>query len=188
MDLEVDRKYVLLGAVVLLAGGYYMWQRPPSASGIVESMSIEADAGIIEYDGVRFEAVWGDPVEHQGEVRALKRAYSEYAPFMTLHVVLTTGDYSNPDIVELSDIDEGNIRFYWQKDRPPQGSLIVLHLTPTTPEVQSHFDALEPGKQVVFSGREEVDSRIDSPRGWLALNHDNHRYVLVTSVNEVLAE
>lgn len=171
-------RWLVLAALVV-AGLLYC--RGPSASTVVSRTRLDTAAGAIDYGDVRFEAEWGEPVRHEGDIRRIGRARYKPAPFFTHHAVVTTGDFSDPDRVTVSRFNGGSI--IWTAQTRPEGSLIVLHFVPADASVLASLKRLGEGDCARFSGREETDSHIKGSDGsWIKLTHDNHRYVLLEAV------
>ena len=172
--------YRLAAFLVLIIVGI-LWCRGPSASRIVARTEIAREAGALVYEGLRYEAEWGEPVVHQGNLRRLGRARYEYAPFFTHDAVVTTGEFSDPKLVSVSKLRQGSM--YWSAPREPQGSLIVLHFIPADATVLKALQSLDVGDCARFTGREETDSEIrGSDGGFVRLTHDNHKYLLVERI------
>jgi len=167
--------------VVLAALALFWILRGPSTSRIVSDTSIAIEAGSIQYKGVRYEAEWGPSVTHAGDIRLIDRAKYKPAPFFTHHAVLTTGDYSDPDLVKLSDSGGGN--FFWTAKKQPEGTLVALHFVPKNALVLRALEGVEEGDAVALTGREETDGHVTgSDNSYLRLGHDNHKYLLLEEV------
>lgn len=172
--------YRLTVALVLILA-IFLYCRGPSAKTIVAGTRIESDQGFLEYRGRRWAAEWGEPVVHQGDLRRIERARYKFAPFLTHHAVVTTGDYSDPERVTVSPFRGGSIM--WSASTRPEGSLIVLHFLPADGSILGELARLGNGDCARFSVREEIDGHIEGEDGAHArLNSANHRYVLLEGV------
>lgn len=169
-----------IAAVVALVA-LVLYCRGPSASTVVGDTFIQPDEGWLRYKEVRYEAEWGPEIVHEGDARFIERAKYKSAPFFTHHVVVTTGEFSDPDLVNLRHNGGGN--FFWSAPKQPEGTIIVLHLVPLDRDVLDQLQSIDNGDAVKLVGREEVDSRVDGDDGsWLKLGHSNHKYLLVERV------
>jgi len=172
-------KAILVIAAVV--GGYFYFRDPP-ADAIARGMTVDIEGGTIEYEGVTYSAEWGEETSHTGDLRYIGRAYDSNAPFITNDAVVTTGEFSDPAIVEIAPMKNGST--HWQSRKKPKGTLIALHFIPASFEVFEALNFLEQGQTVEFVGREETDSKIEGSNGSLVgLRHDNHRFLLVERVN-----
>ena len=166
---------------VILVIGIYVVMRPPSAAKIARGLEVDLEANTIGYDGDVFSAEWGDSVTRTGDVRHVVRAHNKYAPIVLLHVVVTTGEFSDPDIVTIDHNGGGN--YFWRSKKQPEGSLIVLHLVPETEAAFRTMRVIDEGDRVEIVGRDELRGSIESEGGgFLRLGHDNHKFVLVSRV------
>jgi hypothetical protein len=167
--------------LLLVVAAAFFYLRGPSVGRIVSNTVITAEEGTIQYKAVRYEAEWGPEITHSGDVRLIDRAKYKPAPFFTHHAVLTTGEYSDPDIVKITDSGGGN--FYWTAKKQPQGTLIALHFVPRDQTVLRALKRIDEGDSIAFVGREEVDGSVEGSDGsYMTLRHDNHRYLLLDEV------
>ncbi|MCP4204637.1 MAG: hypothetical protein GY769_22235 [bacterium] len=170
--------------LVLVVAAAFVYLRGPSARRVVSNTVIAAEAGAIQYKAVRYEADWGPQVTHSGDVRLIDRAKYKPAPFFTHHVVLTTGEYSDPGVVKLGDSGGGN--FYWTAKKQPEGTILALHLVPRDQTVLRALKRIDEGDSIAFAGREELDGHVKGSNGsYLRLQHDNHKYLLLEEVREI---
>ena len=171
-----------IGPILLLVaiGGflfYLSWK--PSSSGIAEEMSVDA-AGKITHDGHSYETEWGEDRRIEGHLRVKERHYDENLPVITWTFLITTGEYSDPDIVELTSYGDGNFR--WQAPRQPTGSLNGYHLVPATPAAEAALQALDEGDEVVLEGKFSQSGRLTSDTGaFVQLTHSNHKFMLLST-------
>jgi len=162
----------------------YFYLKAPSAGSIVQGMSIDMENGEIEYKDVIYTAEWGDQKIHVGDIRYIGRAYDKYAPYITNDAIVTTGEFSDPSIVEVTPIRNGNMS--WRAQKNPKGSLIVLHFIPANLLVYKDLSRIKKGQKAEFTGREEIDSKIESSNGrYIALGHSNHRFFLLEEVRQI---
>lgn len=166
--------------IAILSIAFWWWRQPPNAGRILDSTIISVDHEQVEHEGLVYTAQWGEPTEYQGDLRVLSRAYHRAAPFITHEAVVTTGQFSNPEIVNVSPIRQGSM--VWTAKVQPQGTLIVLHFIPANHEVLASLQSLDSGDRAILEGREIVDQRLAAdPQHSIRLTHKNHRFLLLTS-------
>lgn len=167
--------------VAVLAVALYLAMRPPSAGKIARGLEVDLDAGTMRYDGFSYSAQWGERTIWTGDVRHVTRAHASRIPVVLFHLVLTSGEFSRPEIVTVDHTGGGS--YVWRADRHPEGSLVVLHLVPESQLAYRTMRSLEVGERVEIVGREETRGSIEREDGaYLRLGHDNHRFVLVSRV------
>lgn len=167
--------------VVIAAAGIFFLTRPPSGVKLVREMDIDVAAGSIAYRGVVYTSEWGAEITRSGQVRHVVRAYDKNVPIVTFHLVLTTGEFSDPSIVTIDHNGGGN--YIWRAKKQPQGTLIVLHLVPGSETVFRTLRSVDEGDTVEIVGRDEARGAIENENGaYLRLGHSNHKFVLVNRV------
>lgn len=167
------RKLLLL--IVAIGGLYFYFTWQPSTSSIVEGMTFGEQ---VTYNGQTYYTDWGDSETATGYLRRIDRHYSKNMPIITYDLVVTTGDFSNPDIVELTHQGGGN--YYWRAKTKPSGTLVIYHTIPSGALPQSELDGLEEGDTVTIQAKVSQNSEIKSDTGaFFKLVHDNHKVILV---------
>jgi hypothetical protein len=167
--------------VAIFAVAVYLVMRPPSAGKIARGIEVDLGAGTMRYDGLSYSADWGERTTWTGDVRHVVRARASRIPVVLFHLVLTSGDFSRPEIVTVDHTGGGN--YVWSADRHPEGTLVVLHFVPESQLAYRTMRSLEAGDRVEIIGREERRGVIEREDGVsLRLGHDNHRFVLVSRV------
>ncbi len=173
------KQFVIVAAVVAIA--WFLFFKTPSSRSIAQATRIHVDEGTIEYGNAIYDVVWREPATFSGDIRYVGRAYTRYAPFITHDAVITTGEFSDPQIVEIAPIKNGTT--YWRAGKQPDGTLVVLHFVPASVEIHDLLAGLETGETVTIAGKLEDDGTITGPHGgYLKLMHDNHKIILVTGV------
>ena len=158
--------------------------QPPSVEDIAREMQVDRRGGFVKYQDKVFTAEWGDKIKHTGDIRYFGRAYYDGVPIFTHDAVVTTGEFSDPDIVEVTPIKDGSM--YWYANKQPEGSLVVLHFIPEDFSVFEDLKLIREGDRIEFSGREETDSTVESSDGsYIKLMHANHKYLLVSEVRRL---
>ena len=157
------------------------WKHVPGASGRFDAMAIDADAGQIELDGVTYTAQFGEPVSHAGNVRVIYTVAHEIAPVITHEIVLTTGDYSDPEIVDVISHGPGRVRM--ESRTQPEGTFTMVHVIPGNAAVVAALDGLEEGSAAVIEGRPIVGRMTSSAGGSIGLNGQGHAMLLADAVH-----
>jgi|GEM_PF-2116103 len=184
---QEGRDWIRFGWAILplmVIGAVLAIRYKPSDDAIARDLEVRFEEGAIECRGIAYSCTWGPEVVHEGDIRQIVRAFNPQAPIITRDAVVTTGEFSNPDIVQIAPLKKGSTR--WWAERRPEGTLVVLHLIPSSPEIQDFLEDLEEGDRAAFTGHEEADGRIEnSVGGFVALGHANHKFLLVTGVEAV---
>ncbi len=99
-----------------------------------------------------------------GLIRHVNTDYDPYFPILTHDILVTTGDFADPERVSTRVSDH---HFYWYalNDQEPAGSLNLLHIVTTDPDIYDQLMALHPGDTVTITGREILELRRYTPRG-----------------------
>jgi hypothetical protein len=173
------KKIIIIALVAVAAAWFFL--REPSADNIVANMIVDVVTGDIRYKDVTYKAGWGKEKTYEGQVRVIVNAHHKYAPYITQEIVLTTGEFSDPSIVTVSKIKDGNM--YWRANRQPKGTLVVLHFIPLNYNIYEKLKQVQEGQTVKFSGRDVKDSLIKGSDGtYIKLQHSNHRFFVVEDV------
>lgn len=154
---------------------------PPPALEIAQGTTFDMEAGTVRHGEIVYRLnLAEEPTVYAGTVRGRSRAYAAYAPFVTTDLLITTGDYSDPEIVKVS-WSNGHGR--WVSKSPPQGSCTAIHILPRTPEVQAALDTVEEWSEVTITGYRETDGKIEGEDGsFRRVNNTNHHFVVATKV------
>ncbi|MFH1836910.1 MAG: hypothetical protein ABH862_02175 [Candidatus Omnitrophota bacterium] len=170
--------------IILIIAGVYFYFKTPSTDSIVRNMSIDETKGTIECKGTVYDAGWAYAKVYKGDIRYVGRAYHKDAPYITYDAIVTTGDFSDPSLVRVTPIRNGNMS--WSASKKPDGTLIVLHFIPANKTVNDDLKRLKTGDKVELAGREESDSKITASDGnFVGLGHDNHKFFLLKSVRRI---
>ena len=118
---------------------------------LVISNSYELISSNVYYWEVQFEGIGESKfigtVRHAAPIRI-----QEFA-ILTHDILVTTGDYANPDIVTTNVIDH---KFFWksQNTSSPSGSINLLHAVPATKSIYQQLLEIQKWDTVKISGRE----------------------------------
>jgi hypothetical protein len=165
-----------LGLVSALCCG-----RKPSAVGIAREM--EYDRGIVTYCETEYYSDWGAPVEVAGHLRVKDRHWDDTMPIVTYDLIVTWGEFSDPDIVRIRSGGGGN--YFWRADKRPDGDLTVYHTVPGSVDAQVALDDAETGAEIRITGRISSNNRIEGDDGSLVgVRHSNHKFILVEDVSQ----
>lgn len=164
--------------LVIIVGFYFYFTWKPSATGIAENMRIGEQ---ITLDGVDYNSEWGEPEIIEGFVRRKDRHYDEYMPIITYDLVLSTGEYSDRDLVKIQNKGGGN--YYWSAPRQPTGTLVFYHTIPTTSAIQKKLDDIALDSTISLRVRVSQNSEIKGSNGnFVKLGHSNHKFLIVEDV------
>ena len=173
------KKIIIIALVAAAAAWFFL--REPSADNIVASMIVDVVTGDIRYKDVNYKAGWGKEKTYEGQVRVIVNAHHKYAPYITHEAVVTTGEFSDPSIVTVSTIKDGNM--YWRSRKRPTGTLVVLHFVPLNYSIYEKLKSVREGQTIKLGGRDEKDGYIKASDGtFTKLQHSNHRFFLVEDV------
>lgn len=172
------KKLVILG--VALASLYYYITWEPSTKSVVSEMAFGDQ---ITHAGQNYHSDWADEPELiNGYVRRIDRHYDKNIPIITYDLVLTTGDYSDPEIVEVKHKGGGN--YFWSSNTQPAGSIVFYHTVPGSAISQDKLDMLVDGNTVEILAKVSQNSEITSDSGaYFKLMHSNHKILLVEDIN-----
>ncbi len=173
----------LLIFALLIGGAYFYFTWKPSTTSIVNEMEFGKS---LAHKGVGYHSEWGASEYVTGYVRRIDRHYKKIMPVITYDLVLTSGDFSNPDIVNLRHKGEGN--YYWSADVQPKGSIIFYHTVPGSHSVQYKLDDLQEGDNVKILAKISQNHKLTSDTGsfYQINNTHNHKIILVEDVIPVL--
>ena len=99
---------------------------------------------------VIFQWPWDSSFE--GSVRHVSRWNDASMPFMSHDILVTSGDFADPEIVKTSV--RNHHYFYTFSGHRPKGEIRLLHIFPASSEVLDDLLAIENGEQVRIDGRE----------------------------------
>jgi hypothetical protein len=161
--------------LVVIMGFYFYFTWKPSASGIAEDMRIGEE---ITHNGITYNSKWGESETIEGFVRRKDRHYDEHMPIVTYDIVISTGEYSDRNLVKIQNKGGGN--YYWSASRQPKGTLAVYHTVPATPAVQRKLDTIEPDETISLRAKVSQNSEIKGSNGsFVKLGHSNHKFIIV---------
>lgn len=162
-----------------VAGGIFLWTRPPGPAKILAQTHFSADASQIDYRGQTYTGQWEAESEFTGQLQQLVVEYLPAAPFVTHHLVLTTGDFSDPSKVTIEPLKQGKTS--WRAQEQPQGELLVLHLIPAEPSLLQQLSALKAGQTVSWKGQRLKEGLLQNNQGgYFRVNNSNHILLLLS--------
>ena len=122
-----------------------------------------------------------------GEVRDVSTWEDYRVPFMSHDILVTSGEFADPEVVRTSVQDHIFIFRYW--GQRPDGQIYPLHTFPASKEVLEDLENIQSGDNVRITGREilliKFYNALGNPIGHLTDNGCNT--ILVTKV-EIIAE
>ncbi len=72
---------------------------------------------------------------------------------MTQDILVTSGDYSNPDLVR-TDVSNHHFSYRYLTDAPVTGTINLLHTLPVDEVIHQQLNAIKPGDDVIIKGWE----------------------------------
>lgn len=163
-----------------LVGASLFCCRPPSLESIRKQLSFDPEGRFIQCGDLRLDTQWGDETSFTGLVRDVEQAYYEGVPAISHNVLVTSGDFSDPEIVDFSRFRNGALS--WRAQVQPEGSVHVLHLIADDPATFEQLQDLDIGDQVTISGREERDGKIENSNGgWQGFGRTHGHVLLLAS-------
>ena len=175
----IVKKLIIIALIIFGLYLYFPWK--PSTSRIAGEMEF---GEVIAYQGEKYKSDWGvDSDEIEGYVRRKDRHFDKNMPIVTYDLVLTSGEYNDPDIVKIRHKGSGN--YYWSSHKQPGGTLVFYHTIPSNPEAQNKLDQIDQGATVTLIGRISQNNEIRSDSGnYVKLMHRNHKFILVDDTFE----
>jgi len=151
------------GLILLLAvigiGGYLYFRANTSFFGLVgtdfDNLTITNAYEKIAADDIYWEVQFESQGESKfiGTVRHVSPIRIDEFRILTHDILVTTGDYENPDLVDTSVI---NHKFIWKASNPekPTGSINLIHSVPATKKIYQELLSIQPWDIVKITGRE----------------------------------
>lgn len=169
-------KYRVLLFIILASIGIYFYSQPPSQKSIVRNTTTDPVYGFIKHDDVVYIATWDEETSYSGDVRHIGKAFYNRMPIFTHDVILTTGEFSDPERVKIDPVKKGQTR--WRARKKPQGTLTMLHIIPENVEVLAQLEDITLWDKVELIGREEEDHFIQRSDGRQLKVNQAHGHVL----------
>ena len=88
-----------------------------------------------------------------GLVRYTTEDHEGNFPFLTHDILVTSGDFANPDVVH-TDVYEHHFTWTSPKNDHPQGTINLLHTVPLNEAIYQQLLQVKDGEQVTISGPE----------------------------------
>jgi hypothetical protein len=129
----------------------------------------------IEYE-TPYDRTFSGLVRHASQFRV------DDVPFYTHDILVTSGDYADPQLVSVAVIDH---KFIWKASaQPKNGSINLLHTVALNKEIYQKLMKIRPGDRVKILGREIYKINIISSSGQLVGYWQDHgcNSLLVKSV------
>lgn len=144
---------------ILAAGGYYYYQVNTSFFGLAgadfDNLIISNSYEKIESEDLYWEVQFEGQgnTKYIGTVRHISPIRINEFKILTHDILVTTADYSDPDLVETSVV---NHKFTWKSANPeqPNGSINLIHAIPTNKAVYQKLLTIENWDIVNIIGRE----------------------------------
>ena len=118
-----------------------------------------------------------------GVIRHASRIQLGKIPLLTHDILVTSGDFADPDRVHTSVFDH-KFMWYAPKDQSPAGAINLLHTIPQDETIFALLQQIQNGDQVTISGREilRIDSYAPSGKLYYYWQDSGCNSILVQSV------
>jgi len=154
------KNLIILAAIVF---GIYYYSTHSGATAVANEIEFDGK-DVIFHDEV-FATNWTSKTKTvTGYVREINQENMSIMPIVTYSIVATTGDYSNPDKVEIKHVRHGYQLLSKQAAGKPKGSIIIYHLIPLDAEVQKKIESIKIGDNFSIKARISQSGKLKSPR------------------------
>jgi len=161
---------------------WFVFFKQPAPRSVVATMQIDATTHTIEYKQMKYEGNWSAEKNFSGDLRYISTISQKVMPILTHLAVVTTGEYSNPELVTIESRGDGIV---FGSRKKPEGSIHILSLIPADITVYNALTNLKAENKVTIKGR-MTQELITSDQGKLfakgVLSDEHQAFVLVTSV------
>ena len=174
------KRLITISIVIGIFYIYVKWK--PSIASILDDTQF---GDPIQYKGQVYESEWEDyPEEITGYVRRVDRHFDKYIPIITYDLVLTSGEYNDPEIVKVLHKGSGNYR--WSSKTRPKGSILFYHTIPNSVRAQWKLDSIVAGETITITAKVSMNSEIKRDGSVVVgLGHGNHKFILVENVRKL---
>ncbi len=170
------KNVVIVIAAVIGLLLFLTWK--PSTESIVNKMDFGEQ---VAYEGENYRSDWGEKEVVSGYLRRIDRHYDKLIPIITYSMVVTSEDFNDPELVDLSH--KGGGSYYWKSKIKPKGSLTVYHTIPGSVMSQQQMDLLSEGVEIEMTVRASKNNQLTRDSGPLfRVGGHGHKIVLVEDV------
>ena len=141
-------------------------------------VSVDIDNGIVHVDSKTYEVNLEPDLVYEGYVRLVKNNPVQNLPFITHEVLLTTGDFSDPSKVSVSE--SGGMQ--WNKRDNVTGTHLNILMIPEDTSVAERLTNGVSGEDVVFIGSKVVDATINADDGYPVFKSVGSPIFVVTGI------
>ena len=152
--MSIARWPLVLTALAAVALGYWLYARhAKNDRGEIVRMSFGSSIGDIVLDGKHYNGDWTDDAKSfSGTIQWTGHAAPSAVPLITHEVLVTTGEYSDPKIVQIQPVVDHHTTWTYVARRMAEGTIHIVHCIPSTPEVYDALGALVAGQSVTIDG------------------------------------
>jgi hypothetical protein len=116
-------------------------------------MSFGASIADIELDGTHYSGHWSDDTKaFAGTIQWTGQAAKSAVPLITHEVLVTTGEYSDPKVVQIEPVVDHHTTWKYVARRQAEGTIHIVHCVPSSPEIYDALGALTVGQNVSIEG------------------------------------
>lgn len=172
---------IILLVLAIAIYQYTTWQ--PSAISISRDMQVTQDALDIKFNDESYSSTWNEVSSTTGFLRRLDREYYDHAPIITYHLVVTTGDYSDRELVKIDNKGNGKYTYLYRNDITLTGGLTIYHVIPANTKVQEALKNTDGATNITFDGRISTDSILTKNKvPVFRVNGTNHKILLLENL------
>lgn len=158
-------KNIIIIAVVALAL-YYFYPGDNSPESIAKG--IYFDGQTITYNEETFQSEWTKSNNRiQGHVRLIESNYNKNMPIITTTLIITTGDFSDPELVRIDKRSNGYMLYQLKPKQKPQGTIVIYHMIPGDISVQNQLSTVQAGDSISLLAKISTSGELRGERAVL---------------------
>jgi hypothetical protein len=151
----------------------------------VARMSFGSTIADIELDGTHYAGHWSDDAKtFSGTIQWTGQAAKSAVPLITHEVLVTTGEYSDPKVVQIEPVVDHHTTWKFVAGRTAlDGTIHIVHCVPSTPEVYDALGGLTVGQNVSIQGELLSGPLTGSDGSFWKTGKESHPTVFVREVH-----
>lgn len=161
------KNMILIAAVVF--GIYYFYSMKDSVESVANG--IYFDGKDITYNGEEFKSEWTTGSNKiEGYVRMIESDFDKNMPIITTTFVITTGDYSDPTLVQIEKRNRGYLLYQLNPQQKLRGTITIYHIIPSDANVQNQLSSVMQGDSVSMMARISTSGELMGEKGILKMS------------------